>query len=245
MNPLQSKMKQCKAFQLISIRILLSAAIAITSPVIAGEHDFTEQERTVLVHVKSPRVDVYGSGAWISKNRVLTASHLFLGVSADEPLRIDVIRNGVAREARVSRRENPAVLDLALLAIEEIPMEMRTWSVSPVDVCGTPLRPADPVIAAFQLREGKAHELRTYGSPDRTTWLNGVANVTAVTALLPHGASGGAIYDMRRKCLAGVISQQEVLRAEPSSIYITNFVPASEIAAFLMPKDERPFVEAL
>lgn len=222
----------CRQF---GITTLLAAVVTVASTAAAGGGGRAESARTLLVHVSSPGVDTYGSGAWISKGRVLTASHLFLGVKADEPFSIKVISDGVAREARLSRIEDPAVLDLALLTVEDAPARVGVWAVSPVKVCRTPLRPAEPVIAAIQLTQGQPLAIETHASPDRMTWRNGVASVTALTAFLPHGASGGAVYHAERKCLVGVISQQEILRVEPVSLYFTNFVPASEIVGFLTP----------
>lgn len=198
---------------------------------VAGAQESTEvlNDRTVEVRITTPQAIINGTGGWFEAGRVLTASHFFLGVRPEDIQEIVVIWKGNEFKARIEKVEDPEIVDAAMLIVED----SGAWKGARAQFCGSPLKPAQPVATAFSPAKGTLMVVGTYGSPDAVDPLNPELGSTALTAFLPHGASGASVYDSSDLCLVGLLSKQSKTSANGAEIYVTEITSAAELQAFV------------
>lgn len=187
--------------------------------------------RALSVEVSSDGVRKFGSASWVSSELVITASHLFLNMP--EGSRVRVGKSGSWVEAEVVAIEDPAILDLAILRINNGgSIQSPIVRSAPVLICKNQLQPAQEVVVISEFHKSSS---RSYGSPDYVNHYQGATWTNHLTGHYPEGTSGGALYEVESGCLAGVVSRRSESHATGApSIYSTTFITAKEISQFLL-----------
>lgn len=184
--------------------------------------------RALEIEVSSASEVSKGSASWLAPGLVITSSHLFLGKSNSFSVRVG--ENGVWQEATVEVAEHPASLDLAILRVS-LDSALAAPALPPIDICASPVLPAQKV---FVVSAFKKIGTVSYGSPDYVTLNKGGRWTANLTGYFPEGTSGGAIYDSKTGCLAGVISKrQKSWSSQGPQLYTTRFVTSAEISGFI------------
>nr|WP_230964557.1 trypsin-like peptidase domain-containing protein [Pseudomonas aeruginosa] len=186
--------------------------------------------RALSIEVSSDKVKSLGSASWLSSDLVITASHLFLNMPEDSQVRVG--KRGAWVEAEVVAIDDPAILDLAILRVRNgRDIQPTVVGLASVRICEKQIKPAQEVLVVSEFHNGSS---RSYGSPDYMSYSQGAMWTSHLTGYYPEGTSGGALYEVKSGCLAGVISRRRESFATGSpSIYSTEFVTAKEINQFL------------
>lgn len=187
------------------------------------------------IHIHQTPMQSWGPGAgiYIGNGNVLTAAHVAGRTWFTRP---KVVIAGVEYPTRVVKEGHLDSTDITLLAVDEksLPMRLR---LRRLDLCKTRPWPNEEVVTVIP------------GSVVRTRIIDpiripiGVRKFdTAVADVAKTGNSGSGVFDLKQRCLLGIMSRKisqkrinAVTRQEETVDIAKYFVPASEIAAFLPP----------
>jgi hypothetical protein len=195
-------------------------------------------EETLLayaIHIHQTPMQSWGPGAgiYIGNGNFLTAAHVAGRTWFTRP---KVAIAGVEYPTRVVKEGHLDSTDITMLAVDEksLPMRLR---LRRLDLCKTRPWPNEEVVTVIP------------GSVVRTRIIDpvkipiGVRRFdTAVADVAKTGNSGSGVFDLKQRCLLGIMSRKisqkrinAVTRQEETADIAKYFVPASEIAAFLPP----------
>jgi S1-C subfamily serine protease len=189
---------------------------------------------------QTPTTGRSGTGIYLGKGLVLTASHVVGEALINRP---HVTIAGQDLLARVVKQDTFEHSDLALLQIDEdsLPASLKLRRIS---LCQTPPWPGEDVITVIPEEAVHSRVL----SP---VWLPVGARrfSTVISDVARTGNSGSGVFDAQKKCLLGIMSRkisQTRTRKDTGSRESFDiakyFVPASRIAEF-MPTELRFIVE--
>ncbi|WP_145484190.1 hypothetical protein [Yersinia aldovae] len=182
--------------------------------------------RMLMLAVTSDTVTTNGSASWLTSDLIITASHIWDNMPKDST--ITVVSGRQSTEATLVVRDPSHIRDIAVVRVKPNGI-LKSPLTGRIPVCTKPIIPAQRVIIA----SGQFRMLSdSYGSPDKTTILNGMKISSALTGYFPKRSSGSPVYEVPSLCLAGLISQQYRLLAMPD-IYMTKIVTADVINSFL------------
>jgi S1-C subfamily serine protease len=197
-----------------------------------------QQDETFLVYAVN--VDMHswrtldswrGSAIYLGKGLFLTAAHV---VGRSWLTRPEVVIGGQKYPTRVVKEGSSRGTDLTLLAVDEqlLPMRLR---LRKNPLCTAPPRPGQEVVTVAPETVVHSHILSPALLPENLRNLTSVIGDVAST-----GNSGSGIFDARKKCLLGIMSQkisQARTRADTGEVEVHDiakyFIPASTIAAFM------------
>jgi hypothetical protein len=176
--------------------------------------------------------DAYGSGVFVNGSTVLTAAHV-VAFNRGDP-RVRVLVDGRVLGATIARDGSAANVDLALLRLDEAQP-----GIPELQVCNdNPAVSARVLVAAM----GTVTQTRTINAPLTSK----AQSVGTWTNLLERGYfqgnSGGGVFDLRRGCLWGVLTQVMTgpsLAQPGQTIELTAMAPALEVSAFLGAAQEK------
>ncbi len=173
-----------------------------------------------------------GSGIYLGKGWVLTASHV-VGNRWQVPL---VSIAGKRLPARIMKQEPFEASDLTLLAIDDhdLAPEIRTLRI---DLCKTPPTPGERVISVTPEQEVATEILSPIWLPQDARKFD-----TLIKDVASTGNSGSGIFDADAQCLLGIVSRKISQSFQPPAgsgqqpvIFdlAKYFVPAARIAEFI------------
>ena len=206
----------------ISFWLGLFAAALVAEP--ARSQDAGDSLRPYAVNVG------VGHGVYLGKGMVITAAHV-----AHFAPQLEVA--GVKVPANIVKRGNLDDVDLALLSIDEqLPAKL---GLGHIQLCQKPPGTGEPVFVV--LPEGVT---QTYVMSRALLPSNIPAKFQTLIRDVGPGNSGTGVFDVKEKCLLGILSRKisgvEIKQVngqtvrEPVDI-AKYFVPASEIASFMPP----------
>jgi hypothetical protein len=173
-----------------------------------------------------------GSGIYLGKGVFITAAHVAGRTWLTRP---KIAIAGSEYPTRVVKEGSFEGTDLTLLSVEEelLPVRLRLRRNS---ICTDPPRPGQEVVTVVPGSAVRSHIL----APDRLPIETRSRFSTVIADVARTGNSGSGVFDVKHKCLLGIISRkisQSQTRAgtgKPETRDIAKyFVPAAEIAAFL------------
>jgi hypothetical protein len=177
-----------------------------------------------------------GSGIYLGKGVFITAAHVAGRAWLTRP---KVAIAGSEYPTRVVKEGSFEGTDLTLLSVEEelLPARLRLRRNS---ICTDPPKPGQEVVTIVPGSAVRSHILAPDRLPPQTRRFS-----TVIADVARTGNSGSGVFDVKRKCLLGIMSRkisQSQTRADTGKSETRDiakyFVPAAEIAAFL-PADLR------
>jgi hypothetical protein len=185
--------------------------------------------RQLAVEISTENGITEGSAAWIKPGVVLTASHLFLGMSEKSTIRVGSGRKW--GRATIVAIDDPAYRDLALLKVDPEYLTILAPPTQPITLCNAPIQSSQQVLVASGLTNTVSS---SYGSPEMLIHNKGKSWSEHLTGYYAHGTSGAAIYDADSGCLGGVISKRHKNTSNSDlKVYSTEFVALPQIVDFL------------
>lgn len=178
-----------------------------------------------------------GAGIYLGKGVFITAAHV---AGRSWLTRPKVVIAGAEYPTRVVKEGSFEGTDLTLLSVEEelLPARLRLRRNA---ICTAPPVPGQAVVTIVPGSAVRSHIL----APDRLPADTRKRFNTVIADVARTGNSGSGVFDVKRKCLLGIMSrkisqsQTRLGAAKPETRDIAKyFVPAAEIAAFL-PADLR------
>ncbi|MBT1512946.1 serine protease [Bradyrhizobium sp. SRL28] len=173
-----------------------------------------------------------GSGIYLGKGLFITAAHVAGRTWRTRP---KIAIAGLEYPTRVIKEGSLEGTDLTLLSVEEelLPARLRLRRNS---ICTDPPSPGQEVVTIVPGSAVRSHIL----APDRLPVGTRSRFSTVIADVARTGNSGSGVFDVKRKCLLGIMSRKiSQTYSRPGSRKTETrdiakyFVPASEIAAFL------------
>ena len=207
-------------------------AAAFLSVVLMQPSCANQEDETFLVYAVNIEMPTWrGNGIYLGKGLFLTAAHV---VGRGWWTRPKIVIAGQKYPTRVIKEGSSSGTDLTLLAVEEslLPMRLR---LRRNPLCTAPPRPGQEVVTVVPDAVVHSHII----SPARLPAT--LRNRTSVIAdVATTGNSGSGVFDTRKKCLLGIMSQkisQTATRASTGEVEVHDiakyFVPASTIDNFM------------
>lgn len=213
------------------------AASATVQMVAAGAVLAQTAEDTLLPYAvnidRTPTQTWPGYGIYIGKGQFLTAAHVAGRTWFTRP---KVTIAGNEYPTRVIKEGQLEATDLTLLAVEEslLPMRLR---LRRMQLCDVPPRPGQEVVTVVPEAVVRSRVIAPERIPVGARRFN-----TAIVDVAKTGNSGSGVFDVKQKCLLGIMSRKIsqkrtnlVTRKEETYDVAKYFVPAAEIAAFVPP----------
>lgn len=173
-----------------------------------------------------------GSGIYLGKGLFITAAHVAGRTWRTKP---KVAIAGLEYPTRVVKEGSLEGTDLTLLSVEEqlLPARLRLRRNS---ICTDPPRPGQEVVTIVPGSAVRSHIL----APDRLPSGTRSRFSTVIADVARTGNSGSGVFDVKRKCLLGIMSRKisqpyyrPGSRKTETRDIAKYFVPAAEITAFL------------
>jgi hypothetical protein len=173
-----------------------------------------------------------GSGIYLGKGVFITAAHVAGRTWRTRP---KIAIAGQEYPTRVVKEGSFEGTDLTLLSVEEelLPARVRLRRNS---ICTDPPKPGQEVVTIVPGSAVRSHIL----APDQLPIGSRSRFNTVIADVARTGNSGSGVFDVKRKCLLGIMSRkisQNYYRPGSRKMETRDiakyFVPASEIAAFL------------
>lgn len=212
--------------------IMAFAGIMLGSrPSVAEQVDDTLIEFAVNVHRTPMQTWGPGYGIYLGGGYFLTAAHVVGRAWLTRP---KVTISGEEFPTSVIKEGQLDATDLTLLAVEQtlLPMRLRLRRTS---LCRTRLQPGDEVVTVVPEAVVRSRIIAPEKIPVDARRFS-----TAIVDVAKTGNSGSGVFDVRQRCLAGIISRairqkrtNLLTRKEEMQDIAKYFVPADEIAAFL------------
>lgn len=201
------------------------SVVLFTQPLYADQDD-----ETFLVYAVSIDMHAWqGYGIYLGKGFFLTASHI---IGRSWMTRPEIVIAGQNYPTRIVKQGRDA--DLTLLSVEERLLPMRL-QLRKNPLCKISPWPGEEVVTVVPDKVVHSHIMSPARLPqnlrDRTSVISDVAST---------GNSGSGVFDARKKCLLGIMSQkisQPRTRVGTEEVEVHDiakyFVPASTIENFL------------
>jgi trypsin-like peptidase len=173
----------------------------------------------------------WGTGIYLGKGLVLTASHV---VGRNPFKRPNVTIGGQDLPAKILKQSMFERSDLALLAIDEdsLPSRIRLRRIS---LCEAPPWPGEDVVTVIPEETVHSHVMSPRELP-----LQARRYSTIIADVAHTGNSGSGVFDSQKKCLLGIMSRKitqvrAALDSRDKQTYdlAKYFVPAAAIVEFL------------
>lgn len=174
-----------------------------------------------------------GYGIYLGKGNFLTAAHVAGRTWFTRP---KVTIAGQEYPTRVVKEGQLDATDLTLLAVDEnlLPMRLR---LRRMQLCDAPPQPGEEVVTVVPEAVVRSRIIAPERIPLGARRFN-----TAIVDVVKTGNSGSGVFDVKEKCLLGIMSRKIsqkrtnlVTRKEETYDVAKYFVPAVEIATFLPP----------
>jgi hypothetical protein len=209
---------------------------ALWHPAHAQDSDDTLLPYAVHIHQTPMQSWGPGSGIYLGKGLFITAAHVAGRAWRTQP---KIAIAGLEYPTRVVKEGSLEGTDLTLLSVEEalLPARLRLRRNA---ICTDPPRPGQEVVTIVPGSAVRSHIL----APERLPADTRKRFSTVIADVARTGNSGSGVFDVKRKCLLGIMSRQisqsqTRFGGKPETRDIAKyFVPAAEIAAFL-PADLR------
>jgi S1-C subfamily serine protease len=214
-------------FRLVAITACLLSATAVIA---AEDTDAALSAYAVSIN-RSAADNRSGTGIYLGKGLVLTASHVVGQALLNRP---KVTIAGQDLPARVLKQDTFERSDLALLAIDEesLPTSLRLRRIS---LCEARPWPGEDVITVIPEETVHSHVISPQGLPLQAKRFN-----TIIADVARTGNSGSGVFDTQKKCLLGIMSRKisqvrtKLTDGSKQTYDIAKyFVSASIIAEFL------------
>ena len=200
----------------------------------AQAEDPVQSLRLYAVHIDPVPGHPWGTGVYLGHGLVLTAAHV-AGPAPPEIPRVEI--GGKEIIARIIKKGRLHNVDLALLSIDEaeLPVGLRLRRMS---VCKQPPWPGEEVIVAIPEGIARSHVV----SPTRIPRNLDPKFRTSIADVATTGNSGSGVFDARKECLLGIISEKifdtQTVEKDGQKVQQTRdlakyFIPASVIADFI------------
>jgi hypothetical protein len=193
---------------------------------LAGEPAAAPMPAALGVQVEKPAGDgahfSIGSGVYLGDGKVLTAAHVVAVDPANKTA--TVILDGWRVEASIAAIDRDK-RDLALLRIPPATLSLLRQTQRPAPLClGDPPAGRQMLVAA----QGMVTPAATVATAITSDGKSGQGTNLLSTGF-HQGNSGGGVFDPEQGCLWGIILRE----MSGSTLDLTAFAPAREIAAFL------------
>jgi hypothetical protein len=174
-----------------------------------------------------------GYGIFLGKGKFLTAAHVAGRTWFTRPKVTIADHEYPTQVVKEGKLEGT---DLTLLAVEEnlLPMRLRLRRLR---LCDAPPRPGQEVVTVIPEAVVRSHIIAPERIPLGARRFN-----TAIVDVAKTGNSGSGVFDVKEKCLLGIMSRKisqkrinQVTKKEENYDVAKYFVPAAEIAAFVLP----------
>lgn len=191
-----------------------------------------EQDKGFLVYAVNIEMPSWqGNGIYIGKGLFLTAAHVVGRAWLTKP---KIVIGGQQYPTRVVKEGSPTGTDLTLLAVDESLLPMR-FRLRRNPLCTAPPWPGEEVVTVVPQAVVHSYILSPERLPKDLRRFTSVIGDVATT-----GNSGSGVFDARKKCLLGIMSQkfsQSRVRTDSGKVELHDiakyFVPASTIAVFM------------
>jgi S1-C subfamily serine protease len=212
------------------LRLIAFAASLLSASNLSAE-DTDQSLQRYAVSINRSAGFRWGTGIYIGKGLVLTASHV---VGRNPFNRPKVTIAGQDLPARVVKQSSLDGSDLALLEINEdsLPTGLRLRRIS---LCEARPWPGEDVMTVIPEETVHSHVISPEGLPMQARRFD-----TAIGDVVRTGNSGSGVFDSQQRCLLGIISRKitdvrtTAGSTDKQSIDVAKyFVPASVIAEFL------------
>lgn len=180
---------------------------------------------------RTPKQDWLGYGIYLGRSYFLTAAHVVGRGSLTKP---KVVFEGKEYPTTIVKEGAFEDTDLTLLSVEAVLLPMRL-RLRRIQFCTAVPQPGEEVAT---LVPGKVERSRIFPPqmlPEKARRFS-----TAIADVARTGASGSGVFDLRHRCLAGImsrkISESRVQRLSgkiDSRDIAKYFVPSPEIAEFI------------
>jgi hypothetical protein len=219
--------------KLLCVPLFYGVLLAVLSqPACAQGADDTLLPYAVSIHQTPMQSWGPGAGIYLGKGLFITAAHVAGRAWLTRP---KIAIAGSEYPTRVVKEGSFEGTDLTLLSVDEelLPVRLRLRRNS---ICAEPPRPGQEVVTIVPGSAVRSHIL----SPDRLPARTRNRFSTVIADVARTGNSGSGVFDVKRKCLLGIMSRKisqphyrpDTRKMETRDI-AKYFVPASEIAAFL------------
>jgi hypothetical protein len=190
------------------------------------------QDEAFLVYAVSIDMPSWrGNGIYIGKGLFLTAAHV---VGRSWLTRPKIVIGGRTYPTRTVKEGPSGGIDLTLLGVEESLLPMRL-QLRRNPLCTAPPRPGQEVVTVVPEGVVHSHIISPERLPPDLRKFTSVIGDVATT-----GNSGSGVFDLRQKCLLGIMSQkfsQSRTRPDTGEVEVHDiakyFVPASAIVSFM------------
>jgi Trypsin-like peptidase domain len=194
-------------------------------PSYADQQDETFQFYAVNIDMRAWR----GNGIYIGKGLFVTAAHV---VGRSWFTRPKIVIGSQIYPTRVVKEGSSGDTDLTLLGVEEALLPMRL-QLRRNPFCSATPRPGQEVVTVTPEAVVHSHIIAPERLPPALRKFT-----SAIADVATTGNSGSGVFDVRQKCLLGIITQKISLpRANTGPIEAHDiakyFIPASIIAAFM------------
>jgi hypothetical protein len=201
-------------------------------PACAQSADDTLLPYAVHIHQTPMQSWGPGSGIYLGKGLFITAAHVAGRTWLTRP---KIAIAGSEYPTRVVKEGSLEGTDLTLLSVEEelLPGRLRLRRNA---ICTDPPKPGQEVVTIVPGSAVRSHIL----APDRLPVGTRSRFSTVIADVARTGNSGSGVFDVKRKCLLGIMSRKisqtyhrPGSRKTETLDIAKYFVPASEIATFL------------
>jgi len=215
-----------KLIAVLPLTILTGCAITSTAK---SKVDLSVEASAAIVKISVIEKGqvVSGSGTWLTKDKIITAAHLFTDMHPGD--KIVIQQKWKSSSVSIQAIDNPARRDLAVLKVTS-PNKIFAPENWQVHVCSTELKGGEPLVVASGMY---GFIVPTFSSPEILTYLNKGPVVAGLTGSFDHGVSGSAVFEQNTGCLAGIVSQEEVVINKNYRVYSTRIVTSGDINDFL------------
>jgi hypothetical protein len=217
----------------VKLSPLLGALILIVSPLPCPAEPPDEALLAYAVNVHRTPMQTWGPGygIYLGRGVFITAAHV---VGRSWWTRPKIAIRGKEYPTRTIKEGSFEGTDLTLLAVEEslLPMSLRLRRNA---LCSVPPWPGEEVVTIVPEAAVRSHVIAPQRLPPDVRKFNTVIGDVATT-----GNSGSGVFDVRQRCLLGIMSRkisQTWTRPDTGKTEVHDvakyFVPASVIAAFM------------
>ena len=203
--------------------LVLCLAVALASPFPSvGAESANETAAWVATARILRNGEPTGSAVYLESGLIITAAHV---VDPNSDMSVNVA--GTTLPAKVQRQGSREDVDLSLLSIDPGKLP---GALPPVPVCQHPPWPGDRVIVVDATTASRSH----IAPPLAVDMFTRRKFGSLISDVASTGNSGSGVFDPRRKCLLGIISQK-ISAESPEGLkdIAKYFVPANEIRDFL------------
>jgi hypothetical protein len=214
---------------------LTAAALALASSSAQNAPDDTDLKTFAVRVNRTPQQRWHGYGIYLGNGLVITAAHVAGNVADTKP---HVVIAGQDLPAALVRQGSLYDVDLTLLSIDAVRLPVRL-QMRRMPLCRRPSYAGEAVVTVNADRIVGTRVLPPAAVPrDLRDRFSTVIGDPAAT-----GSSGSGVFDVRDRCLLGIVSQKisvvQRTAGFPAPVHTIDvaiyFVPANVIKAFIPP----------